>query len=153
VSEQNIWLVELFGLSGRTLFKLVGNTDYGTLLPAGTSLLNGINVFNFKYENDFKMENKYFADFRDFTEYLSTKTIKRPPQSDKTIPLSDNKSYELFRDRYEALVGRVLLGCATPLVEQWFGQPGLSDKNHHELFRDGYKALVGRESCWGVLHP
>jgi hypothetical protein len=60
VSEQNIRFVELFGLSGRTLFKLVGNTEYGTLLP-GTSLLIGINVFNFKYENDFKMENKYFA--------------------------------------------------------------------------------------------
>jgi hypothetical protein len=60
VSEQNIRLAELFGFSGRMLFKLVGNTDYGTLLP-GKSLLNGINVFNFKYENDFKMKNKYFA--------------------------------------------------------------------------------------------
>jgi hypothetical protein len=30
------------------------------LLP-GKYLLNGINVFNFKYENDFKMKKTYFA--------------------------------------------------------------------------------------------
>jgi hypothetical protein len=41
---------------------------------------------NFKYEDGFKNKNKYFPAIS-MSQYLSNKTIRRPPQSDETIPL------------------------------------------------------------------
>jgi hypothetical protein len=45
--------------------KLVGNIGLGTLLPS-KSLLNVINMFDFKYKDDFKMKTNIFQLFRDF---------------------------------------------------------------------------------------
>jgi hypothetical protein len=44
-------------------------------------------MFNFKYEDDFKIKNKYFAAISSVF-YLPKKTIGRPPQSRETIPLN-----------------------------------------------------------------
>jgi hypothetical protein len=68
-------------------FQLVGNTDKGTLLP-GKSLLKGINMFNFRYEDGSKINtgNTYFPAIPR-TLYLSTETISRHPKSHETIPL------------------------------------------------------------------
>jgi hypothetical protein len=70
---------------GSKRFTLVGNTDKGTLLH-GTALLNSINMFNFRYEDGFKINNKYFPAISKIL-YLSTETISRPPQSHETVPL------------------------------------------------------------------
>jgi hypothetical protein len=72
--------------AGRKLFKLVGNTEWGTLLP-GKPLFDRINMFNFRSEDGFKMNIKYFPAISRIL-YLSTETIRRPPQSHETIPLT-----------------------------------------------------------------
>jgi hypothetical protein len=43
-------------------------------------------MLNFKYEDGFKIKNKYFPAIS-MVLYLSNKTIRRPPQSHETIPL------------------------------------------------------------------
>jgi hypothetical protein len=60
---------------------------FGTLLP-GKSLLNGISISNFRHEDGFKINNKYFPAISR-TLYLSTETISRPQQSHETIPLKE----------------------------------------------------------------
>jgi hypothetical protein len=52
-------------------------------------------MFNFKYEDDFKMKNKYFAAISRIL-YLPNKTIRRPPKSGETIPLNYNNSPNVF---------------------------------------------------------
>jgi hypothetical protein len=44
-------------------------------------------MLNFKYEDGFKNKNKYFPAIS-IVQYLSNKTIRRPPQSHETIPLN-----------------------------------------------------------------
>jgi hypothetical protein len=60
------------------------------LLP-GKALLNGINMFNFRYEDGFKINNKYFPAISRIL-YLSTETISRPPLSHETIPLNNGNT-------------------------------------------------------------
>jgi hypothetical protein len=55
-------------------------------LLSGKSLLSDIKILNFKYEEGFKNKNKYFPAIS-MAQYLSNKTIRRPPQSHETIPL------------------------------------------------------------------
>jgi hypothetical protein len=43
-------------------------------------------MLNFTYEYDVKIKNKHVAGISK-TSYLSTETIRRPPQSRETIPL------------------------------------------------------------------
>jgi hypothetical protein len=47
----------------------------------------GINMFNFNYEDGFKINYKYFSAISRAL-YLSTETISRPPQFHETIPLN-----------------------------------------------------------------
>jgi hypothetical protein len=61
------------------------------LLP-GKSLLSGIKILNFKYEDGFKNKNNYFPAIS-MVQYLSNKTIRRPPQSHETIPLKKKLSF------------------------------------------------------------
>jgi hypothetical protein len=45
-------------------------------------------MLNFIYEDGFKIKNKYFPAIS-MVLYLSNKTIRRPPQSHGTIPLTE----------------------------------------------------------------
>jgi hypothetical protein len=47
-------------------------------------------TLNFKYEDGFKNKNKYFPAIS-MVQYLSNKTIRRPPQCHETIPLRMEK--------------------------------------------------------------
>jgi hypothetical protein len=72
-------------MMGRKLFILVGNTDEGTLLPS-KSLLNGINIFNFRYEDGFKIKNKYFPAISRTLQYICP--LKPPAGQSSLMRLS-----------------------------------------------------------------
>jgi hypothetical protein len=78
------------------------------LLPS-KSLLNGINKFNFRYTDGFKIKNKYFPAISR-TLYLSTETIRRPPQSHETIPLNQFNCY-LYRSCLKICIYSFFLFC------------------------------------------
>jgi hypothetical protein len=48
---------------------------------------HGKNMFNFRYEDGFKINNNYFLAITRIL-YLSTETISKPPQSHETIPFN-----------------------------------------------------------------
>jgi hypothetical protein len=73
-------------------------------------------MLNFIYEDGFKIKNKYFPAIS-MLLYLSSKTIRRPPQSHETIPLI-NLTYNIHAISQFKTIYSTGLYCVDFLCEE-----------------------------------